>query len=72
MKRNITEVTMSMPYDYLVVTVQLKSSIFKKFYMCYSYFNVALFSCYFVPWYKTLSVSILLNDSGGFSTMFDE
>jgi hypothetical protein len=44
----------------------------QKFYMCYSYFNVALFSCYFVPWYKALSVSILLNDSEGFSTMFDE
>jgi len=60
-----------MPYDYFVVTVWLKSSIFKKVYMCYSYLNVALFSCYFVPWYQ-VSVSFLLNDSGGFSTMFDE
>ena len=63
---------MSMPYDYLVVTVWLKSSTFKKFYMCYSYFNVALFSCYCVPRYRALSVSALLNDSGGFSTTFDE
>jgi len=62
---------MSMPYDYLV-TVQLRSSIFKKFYMCYSYFNVALFSCHFVSWYKALSISVLLNDFGGFSTMFDK
>jgi len=64
---------MSMPYDYLVVTVRLKKKFhIQKFYMCYSYFNVALFSCYFVPWYKALNVSVLLNDSEGFSTMFDE